>query len=478
MCLGGRRAISDLDKKPNGFKPNSDDIQRRDADDFLDEKLPPFMRAKEKSSQDEGSTRLDDDILSWLRAFDGSDSDQSKKKSGLSFAGKPEIRSPRESKPSSSASDSGASREMPRKEAVVSPPPETPSRPRRAGIEDAGSFNGFAQSENSPPSLIDTYPPSQSLMSALAPYVAAAFFFALIAGLTVFYFLAGSDDSKIMAGNQPGKNNARRWESGYGTSQQQEEAVVSSARIDARADGVKPSPKVVAAPAALAAVETKPIEVPRERKDPPPLAASPEPKEQIASLSQGGPEKEKGKDEAVPAKAPSQPLEIPKPSLEAKPADAPPPASLSISANAAVLAKTPQVQEAVAPPAPKPVAPPAPPAERTASLQPAPIPPQPARPVKPKPSVSPQQEADMLARSQDILKLGDVAGARLLLQYLADHGSGAGAFGLAQTYDPPYLAALGVRGLKGDSKMARSWYEKARALGSEEAASRLARQAD
>ena len=44
---------------------------------------------------------------------------------------------------------------------------------------------------------------------------------------------------------------------------------------------------------------------------------------------------------------------------------------------------------------------------------------------------------------------------------------------MGATYDPILLAKLGVRGIGPDMDKARSWYEKAKAFGSPEAARRL-----
>jgi len=89
-------------------------------------------------------------------------------------------------------------------------------------------------------------------------------------------------------------------------------------------------------------------------------------------------------------------------------------------------------------------------------------------------SLSPEMEASMFAKSRKLLATGDVAGARLVFDFLARHGSARGAFALAQTYDPEFLESLSVRGgVRPDMTKAMKWYRKAARLGSEPASTRL-----
>jgi len=95
-----------------------------------------------------------------------------------------------------------------------------------------------------------------------------------------------------------------------------------------------------------------------------------------------------------------------------------------------------------------------------------------AAPARPK--VSAQEVEDMLARSRKLLEIGDIAGARLMLDYLARQDSPRGAFALAQTYDPQFLENLSVRGgVRPNMAKALQWYRKAAQLGSEPASTRL-----
>ena len=73
---------------------------------------------------------------------------------------------------------------------------------------------------------------------------------------------------------------------------------------------------------------------------------------------------------------------------------------------------------------------------------------------------------------------GDIPNARLVLQQAAEAGNASAALEIGATYDPIELKKkldLGDRALVPNIKMARTWYQKARDLGSTEAARRLLR---
>lgn len=90
-------------------------------------------------------------------------------------------------------------------------------------------------------------------------------------------------------------------------------------------------------------------------------------------------------------------------------------------------------------------------------------------------SISPAEEAERLKSGQAALALEDVAGARLILEYLVSRGSAAGAYYLAQTYDPQILARTTVGALfKPDEEVAASWYAKAAEMGHPEARKKIA----
>jgi hypothetical protein len=76
----------------------------------------------------------------------------------------------------------------------------------------------------------------------------------------------------------------------------------------------------------------------------------------------------------------------------------------------------------------------------------------------------------------ELMTYGDVTEARTMFQPVAEAGEGTGAFKLAETYDPIVLAALRLREeIMPDLALARTWYERARDLGSLEARDRISR---
>ena len=89
--------------------------------------------------------------------------------------------------------------------------------------------------------------------------------------------------------------------------------------------------------------------------------------------------------------------------------------------------------------------------------------------------ISPDETAMLLGRGRDMLKLGDMPAARLLLRRAAEAGNSEAAFMLASTFDPIVIREVGVIGVAPDLNEALAWYEKASALGSEEAKRRIER---
>jgi hypothetical protein len=79
----------------------------------------------------------------------------------------------------------------------------------------------------------------------------------------------------------------------------------------------------------------------------------------------------------------------------------------------------------------------------------------------------------LLGRGDAFLRLGDIASARLFYERAADAGDGLAAMQLGATFDPVFLARLGVRGVVADPGQAVSWYRRARDLGQGEAERRL-----
>lgn len=79
----------------------------------------------------------------------------------------------------------------------------------------------------------------------------------------------------------------------------------------------------------------------------------------------------------------------------------------------------------------------------------------------------------LVKRGEDFIATGDLAAARLILRRAATARDARAAFALASTYDPGVLEKLRVYGAASDVELAVMWYERAKAYGSKEAATRL-----
>ncbi len=79
----------------------------------------------------------------------------------------------------------------------------------------------------------------------------------------------------------------------------------------------------------------------------------------------------------------------------------------------------------------------------------------------------------LVKQGEQFVAAGDLVTARLVFQRAAEAGDATAAMALRATYDPVVLARLGVRGISADVDKARSWYQKAMALGAPEASRRL-----
>jgi hypothetical protein len=96
--------------------------------------------------------------------------------------------------------------------------------------------------------------------------------------------------------------------------------------------------------------------------------------------------------------------------------------------------------------------------------------PRPEAPANPSPpaepaGLDPAQENTYLQRAEKLLKLGQVAPARLLLEHLANKGSARGAQLLGDTYDEAYLRSLNViGGVSADKEKALRWRLRAEEL--------------
>jgi TPR repeat protein len=78
-----------------------------------------------------------------------------------------------------------------------------------------------------------------------------------------------------------------------------------------------------------------------------------------------------------------------------------------------------------------------------------------------------------MAEAMRLLGEGDIAGARLVFERLADQGEGDAAYELARTFDPEALTELGAKDVHADRKLAVTWYERASENGNVKAAERL-----
>jgi hypothetical protein len=93
-----------------------------------------------------------------------------------------------------------------------------------------------------------------------------------------------------------------------------------------------------------------------------------------------------------------------------------------------------------------------------------------------KQSLSDEEIAALVAGGRQLMVAGDIPNARLVLQQAAEADNATAALELGATYDPTFLQQLKTVPAMtdmGDVRMARLWYEKAKDLGSTEAAVRL-----
>ena len=91
-----------------------------------------------------------------------------------------------------------------------------------------------------------------------------------------------------------------------------------------------------------------------------------------------------------------------------------------------------------------------------------------------RPPGSPTLEmTELLDHGDTLLRNGDVASARLFYERAADAGDGRAALRLGATFDPEFLGRLGLSKLQANAAEARSWYSRARDLGTVDAKSQL-----
>jgi hypothetical protein len=73
--------------------------------------------------------------------------------------------------------------------------------------------------------------------------------------------------------------------------------------------------------------------------------------------------------------------------------------------------------------------------------------------------------ARLLSKAEELIRRGDVSGARLLLERALETGSHEAAFYLAQTFDPRFLHSWNVQGISPDPEKARALYTRAHEAG-------------
>ncbi len=174
-----------------------------------------------------------------------------------------------------------------------------------------------------------------------------------------------------------------------------------------------------------------------------------------------------------------QPLEPPAvaPKVAAVHPPPPPPAVVAAPQPPEPPAAAPKVAAVPPPPPPEitPAAPAAVPKSTVAAIPPSAVTPPPATKPPPLSAEARGRAMVFVTRGTVLLDEGNIAGARNFFERAADAGLPEGAAALGMTYDPHELARLKVHGLRPDVAAARRWYEKARDMGSTQAAENLAR---
>ena len=87
-------------------------------------------------------------------------------------------------------------------------------------------------------------------------------------------------------------------------------------------------------------------------------------------------------------------------------------------------------------------------------------------------------EATLMKRGDDLFAQGDLAGARLYYEMVAETGNAKAALALGRTHDPLVHERLHVRGLPPDPEQAATWYRRAVAAGSGDAEQQLKKLTD
>ena len=112
-------------------------------------------------------------------------------------------------------------------------------------------------------------------------------------------------------------------------------------------------------------------------------------------------------------------------------------------------------------------------AETPAGLPPGPLPARDVLAGTVVPELDPEAIKLFIQQGEQFVVSGDLVTARFLFWRAAEAGNAAAALALGATFDPIWLAKLGVRGVGGDIEKARNWYRKAKESGSPDAPHRL-----
>jgi hypothetical protein len=140
-------------------------------------------------------------------------------------------------------------------------------------------------------------------------------------------------------------------------------------------------------------------------------------------------------------------------------------------------ADLPVVANAEAPAAPKKIETPVVPGKTEAPVAPRKTE-TPAVPGKTEPAIAQRtiganEASALLRRADELMAIGDLAAARLLLQRVAETKNAQAALRLASTYDPLVIKKFANNSIAADPALAQFWYERARDWGSPDASSPL-----
>ncbi len=90
---------------------------------------------------------------------------------------------------------------------------------------------------------------------------------------------------------------------------------------------------------------------------------------------------------------------------------------------------------------------------------------QPSRSLPAVANLPERQLAGLVARGDAFFRAGDIASAQLFYERAAEGGDGQAALRAGATFDPTFLASIGLRRMHGDRTKALFWYRRAIGLG-------------